>query len=244
MLIEIETSDFSYVIKLNEEVINYFKQSLPFNTELHVWKEEVYFETPVKIPKKPDVISIELGKVYYWPPGKALCLFYGISEPYTPLIQVGEFVGILDYLRKIGEGIKATVKIHEIDKELRDQVRTLSKLGYNVATPLINGERSILASKFINDIRLAFVVYIEEYGLHIESEPLYNYSRDLRTVAYTKKLKSIIRKIAKYSRVDLSEDMKVCITAVANEINELPNVVRDVEKVFTVAHKITHGIFS
>lgn len=244
MLIEVDTGNYSYVIKLNKEIINYFSKNLPFNTVIHVWKEEIYFETPITLLKEPNVYSVKLGRVYYWPPGKALCLFYGVSEPYTPVTDVGLYVGVLDHLRKVNEGAKAVVKKHEINKEFVKYIGVLNKLGYETATPLINGERNIVATKTIDEIRASFIMYIEEYGLHLESEPLFNYEDSIKLRVLTEKLKSLVKGLCKYSRVDLNEEMKMCVTATSNRVNELQKVVTDFEKAFTVTHKAIHSFLT
>jgi hypothetical protein len=44
-------------------------KALPFEAELEIWKEEVYFEIPVKIPPEDPTPKTEAGDVSYWPEG-------------------------------------------------------------------------------------------------------------------------------------------------------------------------------
>ena len=42
------------------------------------WGDEIYFHIPVKIGLAPDArADVDVGDVAYWPPGRALCLFWG-----------------------------------------------------------------------------------------------------------------------------------------------------------------------
>jgi len=53
-------------------------QVLPIEARLHEWGDEFYFEIPVKMP--PDetaTIKVEMGDIGYWPPGRALAIFFG-----------------------------------------------------------------------------------------------------------------------------------------------------------------------
>lgn len=52
--------------------------ALPLDATGSVWGDEVYFRTPIDAALEDgagDVVDI--GAVAYWPPGRALCLFYG-----------------------------------------------------------------------------------------------------------------------------------------------------------------------
>jgi uncharacterized protein len=52
--------------------------ALPFTSTANRWGMEVYFSSSVKVPPERearDVLSV--GEVGYWPPGRAICLFFG-----------------------------------------------------------------------------------------------------------------------------------------------------------------------
>ncbi|MGC8936331.1 MAG: cyclophilin-like fold protein [Candidatus Methanomethylicaceae archaeon] len=79
-------------------------KDIPFNSKAFVWKEEVYFETPVTMgPEKPRA-TVQPGDVAYWPPGKAFCIFYGKSQPYSPVNVIGKVVTDLEPLRRVKQG--------------------------------------------------------------------------------------------------------------------------------------------
>lgn len=59
----------------------------PFEATSNRWGDEVYFGTPVDgEPREATAETVTLGTVGYWPPGRALCLFFGP----TPLSAAGE----------------------------------------------------------------------------------------------------------------------------------------------------------
>jgi hypothetical protein len=65
---------------------------LPFESTAQRWGAEVYFETPVATVEENAQAEVPSGTVAYWPPGKALCLFFG-QKPYSPVNVVGEIEG-------------------------------------------------------------------------------------------------------------------------------------------------------
>lgn len=58
-------------------------QALPLTASYSTWGDEIYFSTGLQLG---DRETVELGDVGYWPPGTALCLFYGP----TPMSGPGE----------------------------------------------------------------------------------------------------------------------------------------------------------
>jgi hypothetical protein len=51
---------------------------LPIETTPNVWGDEFYFEIPLKHGLDQTATSdVEVGDIGYWPPGKALALFFG-----------------------------------------------------------------------------------------------------------------------------------------------------------------------
>ncbi len=232
VLIEVLAGKYSFVIYV-DKYVDEFRKHLPFRSRAHVWKEEVYFETPITIGDKANVYSIELGEVYYWPPGKALCLFYGLSEPYTPVLHIGYLVGPLHYLREVSEGTELEVREHSIDSRFSKYVEVLKRLGYYVATPIIDGATTVVASKGLGFNRIAFTLYIEKYGIHIESEPFFRYEQNLSTVKLLRTLKNSVKALSRYTRIDLDEMGNVCITAIAEDIDQLNTVVREFERIYS-----------
>ena len=61
--------------------------ALPITARAQTWGDEIYFSIPVSAEEEADAQeTVEMGAVAYWPPGSALCLFWGP----TPMSAPGE----------------------------------------------------------------------------------------------------------------------------------------------------------
>lgn len=85
-------------------------RSLPIEGRAAIWKEEVYFEIPVKIGGEKQKPNVEKGAIAYWPMGSALCIFYGESQPYSSVNVVGKIVTNLDLFKDVKSGTKIRVE--------------------------------------------------------------------------------------------------------------------------------------
>ncbi|MGB9791543.1 MAG: cyclophilin-like fold protein, partial [Thermacetogeniaceae bacterium] len=91
--------------------------ALPIEGKANRWGEEIYFGVPVAAELEDGREVVELGDIGYWPPGQALCFFFGPTpvsrgdeiRPYSPVTVVGRLVDDPRSLRKVKEG--ETVKI-------------------------------------------------------------------------------------------------------------------------------------
>jgi len=235
VLIEVESeSGNSIVIKVVDDV----EKVLPFRSRVIRWKEEIYFPTPYEYALRDAQSSIHVtpGKVYYWVPEKAFCLFYGISEPYTSVYLVGDYIGPLHTLSKFDEG-NVSVSKHSPEGELLEISESLSNLGYDTATPLSDGVRYVAASKWVGNVRIAFSVYREEYGVHIESDSFYKYSHDYLTIKFTAMLKSKVKSLSDIIRLDINESGYTCLTTTVQKVSELGAAVKDLERVYQYVMK-------
>ena len=77
--------------------------ALPFEAEARTWGDEVYFDTPVAAGEEDPQAEVPFGAVAYWPPGKALCLFFG-QTPASPVNVVGAVAGDAGALRGVRGG--------------------------------------------------------------------------------------------------------------------------------------------
>jgi hypothetical protein len=82
--------------------------ALPFEARYETWGEEHYFEIPVVLPEDETATTkVRIGDIAYWPPGRALAIFWGrtpMSEgddpvPYSAVLPVGRVVGDVTRLR-------------------------------------------------------------------------------------------------------------------------------------------------
>ncbi|MEW6592327.1 MAG: cyclophilin-like fold protein [Candidatus Hadarchaeota archaeon] len=80
---------------------------LPVKAALEVWKEEVYFDIPAKMAQENPTPKTTAGDVSYWPDGPAFCIFFGKSQPYSPVTTFARIKNGLENFRKLrsGDGI-------------------------------------------------------------------------------------------------------------------------------------------
>jgi hypothetical protein len=85
-------------------------KELPIEGRAALWKEEVYFEIPVKMGEEKAEPTVEKGAIAYWPMGNALCVFYGESQPYSPVNVVGKVTKNLEIFESVESGTKIRVE--------------------------------------------------------------------------------------------------------------------------------------
>ncbi len=85
-------------------------KKLPVEGRAALWKEEIYFEIPVKMGEEKAKAKIQEGQIAYWPMGSALCIFYGKSQPYSQVNIVGRITKGLELFRQVKSGTKITVE--------------------------------------------------------------------------------------------------------------------------------------
>jgi hypothetical protein len=87
-------------------------RKLPVEGRAALWKEEVYFEIPVKIGEEKAKPTVETGTIAFWPMGSALCIFYGQSQPYSQVNILGKVTKNLELFKQVKSG--ATIKVEQI----------------------------------------------------------------------------------------------------------------------------------
>jgi len=85
-------------------------QALPFDTKLEIWKEEVYFEISVKIPPEDSTPETKAGDVSYWPDGPGFCIFFGKSQPLSPVNTFARIRSGVEKFRNVKTGDRITVR--------------------------------------------------------------------------------------------------------------------------------------
>ena len=70
----------------NPETAEGIWAALPIKGKANRWGDEIYFSIPVDLKEEKSRAEVEVGSVAYWPPGKALCIFFGA----TPVSKHGE----------------------------------------------------------------------------------------------------------------------------------------------------------
>lgn len=52
-------------------------ESLPIQSKVNTWGDEIYFDTGITAPDEGRTMDVNVGDVAYWPSGKCLCIFFG-----------------------------------------------------------------------------------------------------------------------------------------------------------------------
>lgn len=112
--ITIELKDFEVQAELLEHehsrICEAIWRSLPFEAYIEIWKEEVYFEIPVKIQLEYPTRKTTTGDVSYWPDGPAFCVFFGRSQPIGPVETFARIGNGIEKFRELNTGDYAIVK--------------------------------------------------------------------------------------------------------------------------------------
>jgi hypothetical protein len=98
------------------------RAALPLEASGNVWGDEIYFSIPVTASEASDAqTEVAVGALAYWPPGKALCIFFGPTpvsrngEPraYSPVNVVGQLLDEPTQLRGVRNGVTVRVALAE-----------------------------------------------------------------------------------------------------------------------------------
>lgn len=95
---------------LAPRTVDAITKTLPIEGRMALWKEEVYFEIPIKMGDEKAKPKVEKGTIAYWPMGNALCVFYGESQPYSPVNIIGKVTKNLELFADAKSGIKIKVE--------------------------------------------------------------------------------------------------------------------------------------
>jgi hypothetical protein len=95
---------------LAPRTIDMIVRKLPMEGRAALWKEEVYFEIPIKMGEEKAKATVEFGTIAFWPMGSALCIFYGESQPYSPVNILGKITNNLELFKQVKSGTKIRVE--------------------------------------------------------------------------------------------------------------------------------------
>jgi hypothetical protein len=85
--------------------IDMITHKLPISGRIAIYKEETYyFEIPIKMGKEKAKSTVETGTIAFWPMANALCIFYGESQPYSPVNVLGKITKNLDAFKTAKSG--------------------------------------------------------------------------------------------------------------------------------------------
>lgn len=119
--IQIVSGSTTLVVELNDTpTARRLLALLPFESSANHWGQEIYLGTPLAAQEESDArAEVEVGTVAYWPPGKALCVFWGPTpasrddEPCaaSPVNVVGTVAGPAAAAAKVKDGAPVRVEL-------------------------------------------------------------------------------------------------------------------------------------
>jgi len=86
-------------------------RKIPIEGRAALYKEEVYFETSLKMGEEKAKPTVEQGTIAFWPMGSAICVFYGKSQPYSPVSILGKITSNLELFKQVKSGTKIRVEL-------------------------------------------------------------------------------------------------------------------------------------
>ncbi len=98
---------------LAPRTIETLTRKLPLEGRAALYKEEIYFEIPVKMGEEKAKPTVEVGTIAFWPMGGALCVFYGPSQPYSPVSILGKITKNLEIFKQVKSGTRIRVEALE-----------------------------------------------------------------------------------------------------------------------------------
>ncbi len=104
---------------LNEtETASKVFEALAINSTVNTWGDEIYFTIPVTAGPEDAREVVSLGDIAYWPPGKAMCIFFGKTpvskgdeiRPASAVNIIGKLEGDYKSLKKVKDGEEITIR--------------------------------------------------------------------------------------------------------------------------------------
>ena len=92
--------------------------ALPVTARASTWGDEIYFAIPVRLDEDNAQATVALGDLGYWPPGSALCIFFGPTpasltpdeiRPASPVNVFGRVQGDATRFQQVRAGETVTV---------------------------------------------------------------------------------------------------------------------------------------
>jgi len=79
---------------------------LPIEGRIARWKEEIYFESGITVGLEKAKSKVDPGVIAYWPMGSAICVFYGDTQPYSPVNVIGVVKTGIEMFKEVQVGKK------------------------------------------------------------------------------------------------------------------------------------------
>ena len=99
-----------------------FAGALPIEASANTWGDEIYFGIPVDAGLERGQEVVELGDLGYWPPGRAFCIFFGLTpasrgdeiRPASAVTVIGRVEGDATIFRQVRSGEAITIEMEEV----------------------------------------------------------------------------------------------------------------------------------
>ena len=117
MIIEIDIRDKGIALLeldgRNPKIAEQIATHLPITSKINAWQDEIYFELPFQLSDENVSSHAQKGDVSYWTPGSAFCVFFGESQPISPVNHIGKIISGFDQFPLVKEGELITLRIKE-----------------------------------------------------------------------------------------------------------------------------------
>ena len=118
--IRITAGDVSVTARLNDSpTAQKVWDALPIKAGANTWGDEIYFAIDVHTSEDDNARqTVDMGAIGYWPPGNALCLFFGPTpmskgdeiRPASPVNVLGAIEGDPTVLKRVSSGTPIVVE--------------------------------------------------------------------------------------------------------------------------------------
>ena len=119
--INILTGKLGIKVQLNEtKTAKELLEILPISSNVNRWGDEIYFSISLKADIENGIEEVDIGTVAFWPPGSALCIFFGKTpvsqgdkpQAASPVTVIGNIINIeiIKELGKVRNGEKICCK--------------------------------------------------------------------------------------------------------------------------------------
>ena len=118
--ISVTAGDVSVTATLNDsDTAGLLWDALPLEAPASTWGDEIYFRIAVQAGEEDGASDVvEMGAVAYWPPGQALCLFFGRTpasrgdeiQAASAVNMMGAIDGDATVLKQVRSGTRVVVE--------------------------------------------------------------------------------------------------------------------------------------
>ena len=117
--LKIVAGDVEVTASLNDsDTAGLVWDELPMSASVSTWGDEIYFRTDLSVSEDDAREVVDMGAVAFWPPGQALCLFFGPTpmsmgdeiRPASAVNVVGQIDGDPMILKSVPAGSPVQVE--------------------------------------------------------------------------------------------------------------------------------------